>query len=370
MDLKEYDLSKVNNLKVHGRSTGCLSPLSLFWTASGIEMNVKASELWIDLESDYETHEPWITITINGATVGRQMVTAGRQWICVFRGMNNEVIKNIRIIKETQALNEDPKSRLQIHGVKCDGDFLPIEDRPYKIEFIGDSITSGEGAIGAKEEEDWIMMWFSAIRNYTYIVSEAVNADYRVLSQSGWGVYSSYDNNPNKSLPACYEKVCGSLKDDMNTSLGALNDNDFTAWQPDIVVVNLATNDEGAFNNPMWKDELTGKTHKQRMNPDGTYNEEDLKGFEEAVTGFLFKLRRYNPHAHFLWAYGMIGDGMMPSINRGVEVYKQKSGDQKLSVLPLPNTTDETIGARYHPGVQAHEHAAKVLVDHIKKVLN
>ena len=50
--LKEYKLSELGNLKVHGRTTGDLSPLSLFWTGSGIELNVKASELWIGLEAD------------------------------------------------------------------------------------------------------------------------------------------------------------------------------------------------------------------------------------------------------------------------------------------------------------------------------
>ena len=367
--LKEYKLSEISNLKIHGRTTGCLEPLTLFWTGSGIEMNVSASELWVELESDYEHHEPWIAITINGVIVSRQMIPIGRKWICVFRGMDKEVKKNIRIFKETQALNEDLKSRLQIHGVRSDGDFHKVEDRPYKIEFIGDSITSGEGAVGDKVEEDWIMMWFSAIHNYTYMVAEEINADYRVVSQSGWGVYTGYDNNPNKSIPGIYEKICGSLNSETYKSLGAHEDNDFQAWQPDIVVVNLGTNDEGAFNNPEWKDEKTGKVHKQRKNEDGSFNPEDLSKFENAVTDFLVKLRRYNPNAYIIWAYGMLGDGMLPAISRGVENYRLQADDNKVFVLSLPNTTEETIGARYHPGVLSHERAARTLVDFIKKTV-
>lgn len=369
IELNEYALSELDNLKIHGRITGCLSPLTLFWTGSGIELNLKASELWVELEAAYETYEPWIAILINGVLVSRQMVTCGKHFICVYRGMSKEVTNNIRIIKETQAPNEDPSSRLQIHRVRTDGEFAPVEDKPLKIEFIGDSITSGEGAVGAKSEEDWIMMWFSAVYNYTYMVAEAVNAQYRVLSQSGWGVYTGYDNNPKKNMPAYYEKVCGTLNGDMNKELGAFNDNDFTLWQPDVVVVNLGTNDEAAFNNPMWKDELTGKTHKQRKNPDGSFNKEDLKKFEEAVTDFLYKLRRYNPNAHIIWAYGMLGDGMMAAIKRGIDDYKFKSGDLHISFLTLPNTTDQTLGARFHPGILSHRQAAKVLADYIKKIL-
>ncbi|NLO10126.1 MAG: SGNH/GDSL hydrolase family protein [Clostridiales bacterium] len=369
ISLKEYRLSEVDNLKVHGRTTGDLSPLTLFWTASGIELNIKASELWVEMEADYLAHEPWISIIINGVNVSRQMVTRGKKWVCLFRGMNSDTVKKIRILKENQALNEDPLSCLVVHGVKCDGEFLPVKDRPYKIEFIGDSITSGEGVLGTKDEDDWIMMWFSAVYNYTYMVAEELNADYRVLSQSGWGVYTSYDNNPYKSLPDYYEKVCGTLGGEMNKRLGAQENNDFSLWQPDIIVVNLGTNDEGAFNNPEWKDEQTGKIYKQRKNADGSYNVEDLKKFEEAVKKFLYKLRSYNPDAHIIWAYGMLGDTMLPAINRGIENYQLQSNDNKVSVILLPNTREETVGARYHPGIQSHKEAAKVVVDYIKNLV-
>mgnify|MGYP000300434555 FL=1 len=369
MDLREYPLSEIGNLKIHGRTTGNLSPLTLFWTGSGIELNVKASELWIEFESAYDIYEPWIAVTVNGVVVSRQMVTEGRHWICIFRGMGKDSVKNIRIIKETQALNEDPNSYLQIHKVKCDGEFLPVEDRPYKIEFIGDSITSGEGAVGAKQEMEWIMMWFSAVRNYTYMVAKELNADYRVFSQSGWGVYTSWDNNPYRNIPAYYEKICSTIKGETIKALGGYEDNDFNAWQSDVIVVNLGTNDEAAFRNPMWRDDVTGEEHKQRMNDDGTFNEEDLKKFEDAATNFLKKLRKYNPKAHIVWAYGMLGSTMMPSIKRAVEAYKNQTGDDNVSVLLLPDTTEETVGARMHPGILSHKRTAKVLADYIRNIL-
>ena len=64
-----------------------------------------------------------------------------------------------------------------------------------------------------------------------------------------------------------------------NESLGAFEENNFDSWQPDVIVVNLGTNDAGAFNSPEWKDEVTGETHKQKLNEDGTFNEEDLECF-------------------------------------------------------------------------------------------
>lgn len=368
-NLKMYPLSDLNNLKVHGRTSGNLTPLTLFWTGSAIELNVKASELWIEVETDYDHYEPWISVLINSAAVSRQMLTAGRYWVCIFRGMNANVVKNVRIVKELQAMSEDPSCSLQIHAIKVDGEFIPVEDKPYKIEFIGDSITSGEGIIGAKAEEDWIPMWFSAVNNYSAMTAETLNADYRVISQSGWGVYTSWDNNPHGNIPEYYEQVCGLLTGDNNKALGAFEENPFDSWQPDVVVVNLGTNDGGAFQSPEWKDEVTGATHKQRLNDDGTYNEEDLKCFEDAVENFLFTLRKNNKNAYIVWAYGMLGIPMMPAINRAVDTYIKKTGDKKVSVFQIPNTTDESVGSRSHPGVLAHKKAATELSGYLKELL-
>lgn len=367
--LIQYALSELKNIKVHGRTTEHRAPLTLFWTGSALEMNARGSELWVEVEADYDMYEPWISILINGAQVGRQMITAGRYWICIYRGMNENITKNVRIVKDVQAMSGDTDARLQIHSVKLDGELLPVEDKPFRIEFVGDSITSGEGIIGAKQEEDWISMWFSAVDNYTAMTAGALNADYQVISQSGWGVLTAWDNNPYGNLPDIYDKVCGLLKGEKNEALGALQDYDFSSWQPDIVVVNLGTNDNGAFHSPEWRDETTGETHKQRLNEDGSYNEEDLKAFENAVVKFLIKLRGYNPKAQLVWAYGMIGIPLMPAIYRAVEEYQKNTGDKKVSVFQLPNTTDETIGARWHPGKPAHEKAAKELTDYLKQYL-
>lgn len=367
--LKVYTLSDIKNLKVHGRTTGCLSPLILFWTGSAIEINAKGSELWIEVEADYEIYEPWISIVINSVPVSRQMLTTGRYWICVFRSMNENVVKNVRIIKDVQAMSGDSRCSMKIHAVKFDGDFLPVEEKPYKIEFIGDSITSGEGTIGAKVEEDWIPMWFSAINNYSSMTAEAMNAEYRIISQSGWGVFTSWDNNPHANIPEYYDKVCGLVTGEKNEALGAFNENDFDSWQPDVVVVNLGTNDGEAFNQPEWKDEVTGETHEQRLNEDSTFNQKDIKSFEEAACNFLIKLRKYNKRAHIIWVYGMLGIPMMPAIYRAVDYYTKKTDDKRVSVFQLPNTTEETVGARSHPGILAHEKAAKVLKEYIREIL-
>jgi len=357
------------HIKVHGRTTSERSPLTLFWTGSGIELNATGSELALEVETDYGQYEQWISIWINGAEVSRLMLEKGRRWITLFRGMNAAKAKHVRVIKEVQAMSGDEHSLLQLHAVQGDGQLLPVPSKPYRLEFIGDSITSGEGAIGAREEEDWLPMFFSASQNYTKLTADRLDAEYRVLSQSGWGVLTSWDNNPNSALPRYYEQVCGLLSGERNEALGARQQHDFTSWQPDVVIVNLGTNDHSAFYQPPWKDELTGVEHKQRLLSDARYHPDDVAAFEDAAAAFLRKLRACNRHAHLLWAYGMLGIPMLPAIYRAVERYKQESGDDKVSVFQLPIMSDATVGARSHPGQPAHVKAAEELANYIDTVL-
>lgn len=369
MALETYQLKDIKDIKVWGRTTSCREPLTLFWTGSALECNVSASELWVEIEADYEQYEPWMGVMINGAYVSRQMLNKGRGWIPLFRGMNPQKVTNVRIVKEVQAMSDDEKHCMQIHALRTDGHFLPVEEKPIKIEFIGDSITSGEGSIGATCEEEWISMWFSAQNTYVQMTAQLLNAEYRIVSQSGWGVYCAWDNNPHGALPPYYDKICGLLKGEKNRKLGAFEAYDFKGWKPNAIVVNLGTNDESAFNSPEWRDPETGAIYKQHRNEDGTYNEVDVERFKQAARSFLMKIRQNNEDAYIIWVYGMLGNPLLQVIGEVIEEYKNESKDLKVELLELPNTTNETIGSRQHPGVLSHRAAAKLLAERLKDVL-
>ena len=367
--LSTISLNDIKNYKIHGRTGTTRNPLALFWTGSGIEFNCKSSELWIEVEADYEVYEPWISILVNDAWVSRQMITKGRQWVCVFRNMDGQKSKNIKIMKDVQAMSGDNSHCLLIHGVRTDGSFLPVEDKALKLEFIGDSITSGEGTIGAKSEEEWISMWFSSQNNYTAMTAMDLLAEYRIISQSGFGVHSSWDNNPAGALPLYYKEICGLALGEKNALLGAQDVNDFFAWIPNIIVINLGTNDAGAFSSPEWRDEKTGKVFQQRCHEDGSYYQEDTDRFIESTVNFLNLVRACNPESYILWAYGILGTPMLSYIKEGISTYQKNTQDTRVSLLVLPEMTPEGTGARTHPGTGAHRAAADVLVTEIKKII-
>lgn len=364
--LKQYTLKQAEYYKIHGRTDETQEPLPLFFNGSGIEVNVTGSELWIDIDVDFDTHEPWIWTALNGAFMSRQMLLSGSYSLCLFRGMSPDAVKNVRFFRELQAMSEDNACRLLVKGFRSDGTFLPVQSRPYKLEFIGDSITSGEGTYGALEDTDWLSMYMGTSRNYARMVSDALNAEYRLISQGGWGVLCSWDNDPRHNLPSRYEKICGLADGEMNEKLGAGKPYDFQSWIPDAIIVNLGTNDASAFEQPEWTDPVTGQIFKQHKNSDGTYRQEDLARFKQAVIDFLAMLRRNNPTSHIVWTYGMLGYDLTFAITDAMNAYQKAAGDFNIAFLQLPNTAESTVGSHAHPGEKSHARAARVIIEYLR----
>ena len=72
-------------------------------------------------------------------------MAAGESEICLFRGLTPGVARHVRVLKDVQAMPDEPDHFLQITALGGrDGEFLPLPAPAYRLEFIGDSITSGE----------------------------------------------------------------------------------------------------------------------------------------------------------------------------------------------------------------------------------
>lgn len=341
--LKDYKIREIPYLRVLGRTNGSLEPVTLFWTASGIEMNIKATEAWVTVRSDYELFEPWADVIVDGAISQRLMVNKGEQKICLFRNMEGDKIRNVKLLRDTPAFPTDEKTLFQILGVQTDGEFCPLEEPKMRLEVIGDSITSGEGGSGAGGEMTWNSFCFNCVDNYAYMAAKELDAIYHCVSQSGWGVLCSWEGDEKQAIPPYYEQVCGLLNGERNKELGAFEKWDFQKFQPDVIVVNLGTNDGSGTN--------------------------DMEKVGKAVEDFLKKLRDYNPESYILWCYGMLGNGIQPTLENAIRNYKTKSGDERVEFVELPDTLEGEYGSRQHPGQKSHEKTAKVLVEKIRAIV-
>jgi hypothetical protein len=266
-------------------------------------------------------------------------------------------------------MSDDAECHLAIKGFYSDGKYGAIPKRDCRLEFVGDSITSGEGTYGDIYDMDWLPMYMGYSRTYAAIIEKELNAEVRIISQGGWGVYCGWDNDTSHNIPSIYGKVCGFSKGEFNTSMGAQDDYDPGDWQPDAVIINLGTNDLSGFDQPPFYDPVSKEFKKLSRNSDGKLKTEDTEKIEKAVRSFLGQVRALYPDAYILWIYGMLKDELAPYLSRAVLQYSGENDDKKAGFLSLPDTAPGEFGSREHPGFKSHQKAAAVIIQHLKKII-
>ena len=368
-NLDKYQIYQIPNKNILGRNVKdaitSKNPLALFWSASGIEFCTNAGELWIQVSSDYSVNEIYLAVQISGYTIARFMAPKEKTWICVAKNLNPQEKNNISIIKDSQPSAFDQNHIVQIHqiAVTKNAEFFQVPKKDCFIEFIGDSITSGEGLCGRPEAPEWISSYISVSNNYAMQIAKIKNAEISIISQCGWGITRGWDSNIYSNIPSHYQNVCSIFNSPMQKELGSCQEYDFSK-KADFVVVNLGTNDNSSFNNP-WTDESTGKVYQYQVNDDGTVAESSKKEIYEGIKNFLYQIRKNNPSAKILWVWGMIQLDKIPAIlQNAMEDYKKESGDQNVFTLELDAMEDVENhlldkGSRWHPGPKTHELAAK-----------
>jgi len=369
--LTEFSGALSNRLHISGR-TGCspdgspfLNPLTLFWTASGIECAVTEAELYADIECDYKCYRPWISVWINGKRTARFAPEKGRSRIClcdnaVQTASAGHGITRIQILKESQAMAGDSAHRFCIHGFCTNSGkavpdiFMPLEPKKYVFECIGDSITCGEGLEDSVPGKAWNSAWQGTRNHFALILSQRFNADISIIAQSGWGLLCGWNNDPHCTIPPLYPFVCSLAKSAANREAGASQAWDFSRRKPDAGIINLGSNDEYAFRAEPWEDPASGKTYK-------LHGDADYARLKAAAKNFIGEIRRHNPQALIIWCYGMFLTGCMDLFRSAVEEFRAENGDDKVRFIELSPMDDTTAGAQKHPGPLCHKEVADLL---------
>ena len=355
-------------VKVLGR-TSKEAPYVLFWTGSRYEMDVKAANLSVVIKASFEFHEQWIVVLCDGAPMIRMPLQKGDNVIPILRNRNPETLHHIRIVKDTPVMPGDGDHYIELTDILSDGALYPVAERSRKLLFIGDSITSGEGGSGAQGEADWVPAVFSAVDNYAYMLCDALDADYQVLSQSGWGVVCGYDNDVRHNMPKAWHKVCAIAHGDgpERPVRGAEEEYEFRSFEPEAVIINLATNDGNGVGMPPFTDPETGVAFAMTKDADGQLSKESTAVFAEKAVAFLSDIRCTYPKAKIIWCYGMLGYYMKPAILTALRLYADCTGDEMPIYVDLPEASGDSFGSRWHPGKPCHKRAAEVLAGILRK---
>jgi hypothetical protein len=207
-----------------------------------------------------------------------------------------------------------------------------------RIEFFGDSITSGMGNEGALNGRDDLSKDKNAFMSYAAITARRLHAEVHLTSQSGIGMQISWFPF---TMPDFYDQ------------LSAVGNNDskweFSRWTPDVVVINLLQNDS-------W---LIGRDHRLKPEPD---EEQRI----EAYRAFVQRIRQLYPKAYIVCALGSMeatrpGSPWPGYVTAAVERMRRTNGDSRIDTLFFPFT-----GYGQHPRIRHHQENAALLTAFIK----
>jgi lysophospholipase L1-like esterase len=204
---------------------------------------------------------------------------------------------------------------------------------------IGDSISCGYGNEGADQNCGFTPDTENHYATYGAIAARNLQAELITVAWSGKGVIFNYGTDRVDPLPALYDRA---LPEDASSVW------DFSKWQPDVVVINLGTND---------------------FSTDGDPSEAD---FSSAYRALLEDVRQKYPNAWIIC--------LVPTLLGGADLTTAESyitrvvnalssaGDARLQVHAL-EFQQTGLGCDWHPSIATHASMGQALTEKLKSVL-
>ena len=325
--------------RINPSEDGC----RLWWSGSGVRTRFDGVRMALEATVAEGEHTPWLCVTVDGAPVARFPLMPGTHRYDLLGRMEAGVTHEVALLRDTQPTDGD-EAPLVFEAVWADGALSAPEPRARLIEFLGDSLTVGEGTVGARDGMEWRMAYISNQFAFPTLVAEALRAEKRVVALGGWGAYLSYDGNPAHTIGAIYGDLCGA-------AAAGSEPYDFDAQRrADAVVINLGTNDGSALD---------------RMDP--PQRDRGVAAFEASAARLMEDVRRRNPQAILLWAYGLCGNTLEAPLRRAVQ-RRRDAGDEDVHYLALDDCAGD-LGSRMHPGRAAHARAAEQIAAKLRELM-
>lgn len=322
-----------SNVQLIGRfDTSDVAGPKFAWSNSTIKANFTGTGISVNLKS---VGDNYFNVIIDGIVKAPIRVSQNTTSpITLATGLTNGV-HTIELVKRTEA----NVGEVQFLGFTVtDGELLtPPEASSKRIMFIGDSITCGYGNEGTSQYESFTTKNENAYLTYAAITARALGADLMNISWSGRGVYSNYGGDKTDLMPEIFERILP-----YNPTLLW----DYTKWTPQVIVINLCTNDFS-----------TGT-------PDTT-------AFTTAYKNFVGKIRSQYPNADIYCAVGpmLSWDALTNARNCITSTVSllEAAGDSKIHFIEFP-TQDAAngYGEDWHPSLATHEIMADQLITRLQ----
>ncbi|MGW0762249.1 GDSL-type esterase/lipase family protein [Streptomyces sp. NPDC002814] len=299
-----------------GRVKDAGNTVQYSWPGVYFEGTVRGTGVGIvidDSAADYD-------VQIDGATVAT-LVTPGNttHWI---NGLQDRT-HTVRLVKR----NDTPGDTSTFGGfVAAPGGAVLSKPAPRsrQIEFIGDSLTVGYGNLSTSRTctSDQVKRTTNSDVSYGALTARQLNADYQINGYSGLGMVRNYNGGrPDVTYRTFYDRALLNVPGDVWQNPGT--------WRPQVVVVNLGTNDFSTAVNP-----------GEPWTPDSL-----AAGYRSAYGEFLQKLRtRYGPGTTIV----AVGAGQYAGHVQQVVKARNDAGDSGVRYWFLDDAGLDFLGCDWH----------------------
>ncbi|POS74587.1 lipolytic enzyme [Diaporthe helianthi] len=230
-----------------------------------------------------------------------------------------------------------------------------------RIQVIGDSITAGYGmdgtypCVNSASLED-------APNTYGALTAKNLSAEYDIIAWSGKGlvrnvVKPGYEDDV--MMPQIWTRWAAAGEDGTYTFPAAET--------PDVVVVNLGTND---FSYVAW-DSTTGQNYDARPRLNATEYAEGLVSFGKTIQGHYPDAELFIASSPLLSdGYPAADDAQKTTQSNAIEDAVARLGSKAHFVnFPPQDSSNNNIGCDYHPSSATHESMAVILTAAIEDVI-
>jgi lysophospholipase L1-like esterase len=319
---------------------GSASSVSFDFTGEHCSVSLKSTDTW--------EHQNYVALELDGEYIGRLKIE---------KGDTRPYIIPIKVPKSTHHLSVYKATESANGTVVFTGTTADVRKASYasqkskkRIEFIGNSITSGMGNDTAEipcGKGEWFDQ-HNAYWAYGPIVCRSLGVNFLLSSVSGIGMYRNWNDEHDQEaiMPDVYEKLY--LKKDSQQPY------DF-AYKPDIISICLGTNDLS-----------DGDGKKARL----PFNEEK---FTSNYIGFIKMLYLHNPKARIVLLTSPMVSGtrnitLLRCLNKVVAAFSIDPVHKPIEIFQYQPMTPHGCGS--HPDIEDHKIMAKQLQPFFKKLLD
>ena len=229
--LTEGKIKPLGRSQANSAGTG----ITADWSGCGFEINVNSNGGFFEV-GYAGSYGCWWVIHVDGVQTYRCYVPSGSGTFKTTIPTGNHTIS---VIKETQ-ISSGSSAYYDLKTVAFDGTIQTAPaNRGLYIEFVGDSYSCGDGALGIyRAGQQWTAVDDSATHGFPWYTAQALGADYSIVARGGIGLFdgkSAQEATVNKvTMADIYSKASGYRSSEGDYSFSR---------KPDVVVVELGAND-------------------------------------------------------------------------------------------------------------------------------